>query len=139
LFPFSVLGGINIRWLIFSRGSLIYLPFWIKSIIIVLIIRRTLLLFSVVNRGVYRRPGKFSYFLANIWYMPLLFRRVSTLTSLSQGNANIKTSESSWVELLLYKLLSYQFKKISAYLYHLVTSYFVNSFLILILLIFLLH
>jgi len=53
LFPFSIAGGINIIWSIFSFPSVIFLPIWLKFFVLFLI-------FTAVTRGLTRlRENKF--------------------------------------------------------------------------------
>lgn len=66
LLPFSVLGGINISWSIFSGGPTIFLPFWFKFVILFIILGAVL---KSVERNSRNKPGKggiFIFFISNM-------------------------------------------------------------------------
>jgi len=37
LLPFAVLGGVHMSWIIFKRAPSIYLPYWFKIVIFIII------------------------------------------------------------------------------------------------------
>lgn len=49
LLPFSIMGGLNLVWQITSCNIVVYLPFWLKSIILVLIFRGTFIMYLLIK------------------------------------------------------------------------------------------
>lgn len=95
LLPFSILGGINISWRMFSRGPTIFLPFWFKLIILLIIL--SALLISVERNSVDKtsRGGVFIFFIGNMWFLPSVLRSMMVEKTTCAGKSRLKTSESS--------------------------------------------
>ena len=137
LFPFSIVGGINIIWLIFSFPPTIFLPVWLKIFVLFLI-------FIAVIRGLIRLKTNKSnnffikFFVGLIWFFPQTFRILSNITILRLGKSKLKLSEVRWTELFIYGALYSNLNKFSKYLDFIRNSYFLNSIFILIIIIFIL-
>ena len=137
LFPFSIVGGINIIWLIFSFPPTIFLPVWLKMFVLFLI-------FIAVIRGLIRLKTNKSnnffikFFVGLIWFFPQTFRILSNITILRLGKSKLKLSEVRWTELFIYGALYSNLNKFSKYLDFIRNSYFLNSIFILIIIIFIL-
>ena len=137
LFPFSIVGGINIIWLIFSFPPTIFLPVWLKIFVLFLI-------FIAVIRGLIRLKTNKSnnffikFFVGLIWFFPQTFRILSNITILRLGKSKLKLSEVRWTELFIYGALYSNLNKFSKYLDFFRNSYFLNSIFILIIIIFIL-
>ena len=137
LFPFSIVGGINIIWLIFSFPPTIFLPVWLKIFVLFLI-------FIAVIRGLIRLKTNKSnnffikFFVGLIWFFPQTFRILSNITILRLGKSKLKLSEVRWTEFFIYGALYSNFNKFSKYLDFIRNSYFLNSIFILIIIIFIL-
>ena len=137
LFPFSIVGGINIIWLIFSFPPTIFLPVWLKIFVLFLI-------FIAVIRGLIRLKTNKSnnffikFFVRLIWFFPQTFRILSNITILRLGKSKLKLSEVRWTELFIYGALYSNLNKFSKYLDFFRNSYFLNSIFILIIIIFIL-
>jgi len=132
LLPFSVIGRINIRWAILPSGRLVFIPLWIKSTILVLITFGLVILYLCVANSAYINHIFITYFLANIVFMPMLYRALRAVTSLTLAKKNQKLSEQTWIETFLYRYLASRWKKISQYLFLIVSRYFINSIFILV-------
>ena len=132
LLPFSVIGRINIRWAILPSGRLVFMPLWIKSTILVLITFGLVILYLYVANSAYINHIFITYFLANIVFMPMLYRALRAVTSLTLAKKNQKLSEQTWIETFLYRYLASRWKKISQYLFLIVSRYFINSIFILV-------
>merc|ERR1711902_371992 len=74
LFPFSIIGGINIILLIFSFPPVIFLPVWLKIFVLFLIL-------TAIITGLIR-------------FFPQTFRMLSNNIFLSSGKSKLKLSES---------------------------------------------
>ena len=137
LFPFSIVGGMNIIWLIFSFPPTIFLPVWLKIFVLFLI-------FIAVIRGLIRLKTNKSnnffikFFVGLIWFFPQTFRILSNITILRLGKSKLKLSEVRWTELFIYGALYSNLNKFSKYLDFIRNSYFLNSIFILIIIIFIL-
>jgi len=130
LLPFSIIGGLNLRWQIYSTRIIVFIPLWLKSAVIVLITTGRLVMYLLVKNLHFDAQRLSKEFISNIWFITILYRPSLVMASLFYAKKAIKTSELSWVEFLLFKNLLILIKKISSYLYLLITSYFINSFII---------
>ena len=132
LFPFSIIGGINIIWLIFSFPPTIFLPIWIKIFVIFLIFSAILIgLIRLRINKIKNHPLKF--FIGLIWFFPQTFRILSNNIILFSGKSKLKLSESSWTELFIYGVFYSNSNKFNKYFDFIRNSYFLSSILILLL------
>ena len=132
LFPFSIIGGINIIWLIFSFPPVIFLPTWLKIFVIFLIFR------AVITRLIRLREGRLKshplkFFIGLIWFFPQTFRILSNNIIIFSGKSKLKLSESSWTELFIYGIFYSNSNKLNKYFDFIGNSYFLRSILILLL------
>ena len=132
LFPFSIAGGINIIWSIFSFPPVIFLPVWLKVFVLFLI-------FTAIIRGLARLRRNRSkthftkFFIGLIWFFPQTFRILSNRVIMSSGKSKLKLSESSWTELFIYGAFYSNSNKLNKYFDFIGNSYFLSSILILLL------
>ena len=114
LLPFSIFGGIIISWNIIRVNKLIFLPFWIKISIFMLIIF-SISLYYIYNESLSVLKNKMIWFFRNIWFLPISFRISLTSFSLNYSNFVFKNVEISWSELIIfknfYKSINYFFRK----------------------------
>jgi len=114
LIPFSLFGGINLIWRIFRSPSHIFIPYWIKiSILIIVILSRLIYVPRVDNlkkKSILRKN-----FLAIIWFFPWVFSSCLSLNFFSLRKNTIKLRERSWLENILYINTILTFKKVNNY------------------------
>jgi hypothetical protein len=104
LCPFSIIGGILISWNIISRRSHIFIPSWIK-ILILIIIRLAIAVhyISFCKNNPSSKNSIYRWFMGNIWFMPLVFRLAVSQTNLRRSSIFSKFVEFSWREVMFYK------------------------------------
>jgi len=135
LFPFSILGGINIMWLIFSCPPIIFLPIWLKVFVLMLIVRA--ILFSLFSLNVdMNKTQLIKFFIGLIWFFPQTFTILSTNIFFNGGKSKIKLSESAWTELILYRNLYSNSNKLNKYFDLLGNRYFLGSIIVLLFILF---
>lgn len=98
----SIAGGLLLSWIIRAHNNLIYLPNWLKLIIIIIIL---------VTPGLYlySAPVKnriYLYFLQFIWFMPFLFRFSRSKFVLRRGKEYFKITESGWGNYILLNFIN---------------------------------
>jgi len=103
LFLFSLGGGIYLNWNLFSAPRLVFLPFWLKVLVLCVIILAIYTIsgvFKDVSRGTSRALKLFT---SSMWYMPLTFRpsAIDNLTTYSKST--FKVVEVTWRETILFK------------------------------------
>ena len=103
LLPFSIMGGIILSWTIFSVNKLIFLPFWIKSSILVCIASAIFIIYIYYINSISLSKNIFIWFLSNIWFMPLTFSLTAASNFLIISKTFTKIVEISWSELILFK------------------------------------
>ena len=103
LLPFSIMGGIILSWTIFSVNKLIFLPFWIKSSILVCIASAIFIIYIYYINSISLSKNIFIWFLSNIWFMPLTFSLTAASNFLIVSKTFTKIVEISWSELILFK------------------------------------
>ena len=102
LLPFSIIGGIIILWSLINIRKLIFLPFWIKLLVpLIILFSITLFNFIFVFIKKYYR-NIFIWFFRNIWFLPM-----SINVSLTGLNLNIsiyffKFVETTWSEIFIF-------------------------------------
>ena len=103
LLPFSILGGIIISWNIISSNKIIYIPLWIKSIVISLIIFSVIffIFFYKSNKDFYKNI--FLYFLSNMWFLPYSLNLSTNYFFLNNSLKIFKYIEISWSEIIIFK------------------------------------
>jgi len=114
LIPFSLLGGINLIWRIFSSPSHIFLPYWMKmSILGIIILSSILYVSSTSNTAGKSTPLK--NFLGSIWFFPWVFSSTASLNFFTFSKNRIKLRERSWLENILYVNIILTWKKLNNY------------------------
>ena len=130
LFPFSIIGGINIIWLIFSFPPVIFLPVWLKIFVLFLIL--TAIITGLIRLEISKTNSHFiKFFIGLIWFFPQTFRMLSNNIFLSSGKSKLKLSESRWTELIIYGVIYSNFNKFNKYFDFIGNSYFLRSIFIL--------
>jgi len=130
LLPFSVMGGLNLIWHITSCNIVVYLPLWLKSVIIILIIRGVCVIYLMVRIRFWTENRLGSYYIRNMWCIPLLYRGTVSYMRLRYAKQTIKNCERTWCELFIYKYLYKLYKIVSVLRYSIIMNYFVSSFII---------
>ena len=115
LFPFAVWGGILLRWITIRSPGLVFLPLWLKRLILVLIFLSLLTSWIKFNLRSSSKPSFTLWFLANMWFIPLSFRYTFSNFFISRGLLIQKSAELTWTELTLYKKLRIILFKIGKY------------------------
>ena len=130
LFPFSIIGGMNITWLLFSFPPTIFLPIWIKVFVLLLILSAIFIRLIRLNNN--RRKNHIIKFLIRlIWFFPQTFSILSNNIILSSGKSKLKFSESRWTELIFYGVIYSNSNKLNKYFDFIGNRYFLGSILIL--------
>ena len=103
LLPFSIIGGIFISWNLISSRKIIFIPLWIKSVVIVLI------LFSIYTYiFIYKYIEKYYkniiiFFFSNIWFLPYSLNLSVNYYFLNNSLIIFKYIEISWSEMIIFK------------------------------------
>jgi len=128
LFPFALIGGIFISWSLFSYRPYILLPLWLKSSINLLITSAIITIRHIFYLRDKPKSGSTKYFLANIWFIPTLFRSSLNLFGISWGKIRYLRNDNSWNEFIFYNYLLKFLIKITSLFDYLTNTYFLNSF-----------
>lgn len=121
LAPISVIGGLIISWNITSINKIIFLPFWIKSFVLLLIMASLMLYLYIYNNIQYLYKSIYIWFFSNIWFIPYSINLSLAYLSLSYSLSFFKYVEIIWSEVFLFKFIfssinSSFFRKILDYL-----------------------
>ena len=103
LIPFSIFGGINLSWNLFRRNQFIFLPFWLKRSILMIILAAIIRITFIFGKRFSFKNTKISWFLGNIWFIPLTFRVFFSKMNLTYSKDFVKIIELSWTEIILFK------------------------------------
>ena len=103
LLPFSVLGGILISWNIISRNKVIFLPFWIKLSIILVIISSVIFFYYLYKNIKRLNKNNVIWFFRNMWFLPISINISLTNFFLSYSTLSFKKVEMAWTELIIFK------------------------------------
>lgn len=114
----AIVGGSLLSWLVFPIPKIICLPFYIKSLILVvcLIGGFTGYLISWVSLNFYNKSLYFyflSFFMGSIWFMPVISTLGVNFYSLNLGIKVIKRFDQGWREYFGGQILYYRFKNSS--------------------------
>ena len=104
LCPSSIFGGMLIRWRIISTNRLILIPYWIK-ILIPAVVRGAIFIYliSYINNNFASKTSISTWFMRNIWFIPVFFRLALTQINLGNSSSFNKFVEFRWREILFYK------------------------------------
>ena len=105
LIPISVLGGLTISWNIIRINKIIYLPFWIKSFVLLLIIVSLVIYTYIHNNIEYIFKNMYTWFFGNMWFMPYSINISLAFLSLNYSRSFFKYVEIIWSEIFLFKFM----------------------------------
>lgn len=105
LIPISVLGGLTISWNIIRINKIIYLPFWIKSFVLLLIIVSLVIYTYIHNNIEYIFKNMYTWFFGNIWFIPYSINISLAFLSLNYSRYFFKYVEIIWSEIFLFKFV----------------------------------
>jgi len=93
LLGFSCVGGLGISWLLEAHCYLIFLPLWLKLLVLFIV------LFSPLTLAGLPRPGRGRTFkfLQFMWFMPFLFRARFSRGGLKAGKKIYSLGDRGWV------------------------------------------
>ena len=103
LLPLSIIGGLIISWNIIRVNKIIFLPFWIKSFVLILITGSVYLYIYIYNNIQSLNKYIYIWFFSNIWFMPYSFNMSLRYLSLNYSVSFFKYVEIIWSELFLFK------------------------------------
>ena len=103
LLPLSIIGGLIISWNIIRVNKIIFLPFWIKSFVLILIAGSVYFYIYIYNNIQSLNKYIYIWFFSNIWFMPYSFNMSLRYLSLNYSVSFFKYIEIIWSELFLFK------------------------------------
>ena len=103
LLPLSIIGGLIISWNIIRVNKIIFLPFWIKSFVLILIAGSVYFYIYIYNNIQSLNKYVYMWFFSNIWFMPYSFNMSLRYLSLNYSVSFFKYVEIIWSELFLFK------------------------------------
>ena len=103
LIPLSIIGGLIISWNIIRVNKIIFLPFWIKSFVLILIIRSVYFYTYIYNNIQSLSKNIYIWFFSNIWFIPYSFNMSLRHLTLNYSVSFFKYIELIWSELFLFK------------------------------------
>ena len=103
LLPLSIIGGLIISWNIIRVNKIIFLPFWIKSFVLILIAGSVYFYIYIYNNIQSLNKYIYIWFFSNIWFMPYSFNMSLRYLSLNYSVSFFKYVEIIWSELFLFK------------------------------------
>ena len=103
LIPLSIIGGLIISWNIIRVNKIIFLPFWIKSFVLILIIRSVYFYTYVYNNIQSLSKNIYIWFFSNMWFIPYSFNMSLRHLTLNYSVSFFKYIEVIWSELFLFK------------------------------------
>ena len=103
LLPLSVIGGVIISWNIISSNKIIFLPLWLKSFVLVLIIISVYFYIFIYNNIKYLYKNILVWFFSNIWFIPFSINISLSYISLNISSSIFKYIEIIWSEIFLFK------------------------------------
>ena len=103
LLPLSIIGGLIISWNIIRVNKIIFLPFWIKSFVLILIAGSVYFYIFIYNNIQSLNKYIYIWFFSNIWFMPYSFNMSLRYLSLNYSVSFFKYVEIIWSELFLFK------------------------------------
>jgi len=132
LLPFSIIGGWNLENFLMSYSSLIYLPIWLKLIIIFIIIFRLIVLIYFYIFNIKFKKNIFSIFFLRIWFLPNTYSNFSSQIIFKYRKNITKEAEIFWREYILFKKFYSLIKNFWIYLDSISNFFLLNSFFLLI-------
>lgn len=112
----SLLSGPSLSWLFFTEPSLVFLPFYLKLIAVVVVIFRIFLGVFLVEGGIYLFSSNLiKTFNGLMWFFPLLRGQGLSRLFLGSGSYVLKNFDQGWIEFCTIESISnqvYKFNKI---------------------------
>ena len=105
LAPMSVTGGLIISWNIISINKIIFLPFWMKSFVLLLIVASLILYLYMLNNIQYLYKSIYIWFFSNMWFIPYSINLSLAYLSLNYSISFFKYVEIIWSEIFLFKFI----------------------------------
>ena len=106
LLPFSIIGGIIILWNLINIRKLIFLPFWMKIFVPVIIIF-SVILFNFIFRNLLKYYNDiYIWFFSNIWFLPISINVRLTKLNLNISMYFFKFVEIRWSEIFIFNYIS---------------------------------
>ena len=102
LLPFSIGGGMVLSWNMVAP-TVIYLPLWLKSVIIICIIVSAITIYLYISSVLANKVSILKWFFRTIWFMPYTLRVTSNYLVMGYSKEFVKISEQSWSEILVFK------------------------------------
>lgn len=103
LLPFSISGGIIISWNLISCNKIIFLPFWIKIFIFMLIVFSVVFYIFIFYNLKNSKSNLIVWFFRNIWFLPFSINFSLNNYFLNKSNFFFKYVEISWAEIIIFK------------------------------------
>ena len=105
LAPISVTGGLIISWNIMSINKIIFLPFWMKSFVLLLIVASLISYLYIFNNIQYLYKSIYIWFFSNMWFIPYSINLSLAYLSLNYSISFFKYVEIIWSEIFLFKFI----------------------------------
>ena len=105
LAPISVTGGLIISWNIISINKIIFLPFWMKSFVLLLIVASLISYLYIFNNIQYLYKSIYIWFFSNMWFIPYSINLSLAYLSLNYSISFFKYVEIIWSEIFLFKFI----------------------------------
>ena len=106
LLPLSIIGGIIIRWNLISSSKIIFLPFWIKTFIFLLIIFSIYVYLFIIEFIKISKSNIIMWFFRTMWFLPVSINYSLNNYFLSKSIFMSKIIENSWSENIIFKYIS---------------------------------
>lgn len=103
LLPLSIMGGLIISWNLISVNKIIYLPFWLKSFVLMLITFSVYVYYFMYNNIENLNKRKNVWFFGNIWFIPYSANISLRYLRLNYSVSFFKYVEIIWSEIILFK------------------------------------
>lgn len=105
LLPFSIIGGIIILWNLINIRKLIFLPFWMKIFVPIIIIF-SVILFNFIFRNLLKYYNDiYIWFFSNIWFLPVSINVRLTKLNLNISMYFFKFVEIRWSEIFIFNYI----------------------------------
>ena len=105
LLPFSIIGGIIILWNLINIRKLIFLPFWMKIFVPVIIIFSVILFNFIFGNLLKYYNDIYIWFFSNIWFLPISINVRLTKLNLNISMYFFKFVEIRWSEIFIFNYI----------------------------------
>lgn len=103
LLPLSIIGGLIISWNLIRVNKIIYLPFWLKSFVLILITFSVYIYYFMYNNIENFNKRKNVWFFGNMWFIPYSANISLRYLRLNYSVSFFKYVEIIWSEIILFK------------------------------------